>query len=474
MATKMLGRCNTLIHRPGTASVPLWEDLSGGSFKMKTRVLLAGFLGILSVTWAWDAVYMHPMVGDWPWLLRQHGLYLTGLWSIGLMSLAMMLAIRPTWLEGALGGMDKIYHLHKWGGILAILFGAAHWLIEMAGDPLKDMFGKAGRPAKEATMFFLQPWRSEAKDLGELAIYILLVLLVLALWRRFPYRPWRLLHKAMPLLYLLLVFHTVALMPLTYWQGPTGLLQVALLSGGTLAAVISLAQRIGHHRRHDGRIVSVAQRGDVLEVVCDPGPGWKTHRPGQFAFVTFDRLEGAHPFTIASAPKAESRLITFQIKMLGDYTRKLGHRLHPGQAVIIEGPYGRLDWRRGRKHATQVWVAGGIGVTPFLAWLESLRQTPPAMPITMHYCMRDATSDPFVERIRQLCADLGNVTLHEHDASRSELLDADKLLAGTATRNGKLDVWFCGPLDFARSLEVGLRNVMGRRLHMHREAFNMR
>jgi predicted ferric reductase len=29
------------------------------------------------------------------------------------MSLAMMLALRPAWLERPLGGLDKIYHTHK-------------------------------------------------------------------------------------------------------------------------------------------------------------------------------------------------------------------------------------------------------------------------------------------------------------------------------------------------------------------------
>lgn len=441
---------------------------------MKTRFVLAGFLGILTAAWAWDALYVNPMLGDLPWLLRQHGLYLTGLLSIGLMSLSMLLATRPAWLERPLGGMDKIYHLHKWGGILAIAFAASHWLIEMASDPLKDMFGKSGRPAKEAVFWLLQPLRSEAKDLGEFAIYILLALLMLALWKRFPYRPWRLLHKAMPVLYLMLVFHTVTLMPLSYWSGPTGLLQAVLLAAGTAAAVISLAQRIGRRRQHEGRVDSVTQRGDVLEVVCDPGAGWKGHRAGQFAFVTFDRLEGAHPFTIASAPEPGSRLITFQIKALGDYTRKLSRRLSAGQAVTVEGPYGRLDWRHGRKDAEQVWVAGGIGVTPFLAWLESMQHAPATVPVTMHYCVRNAATDPFVERMTQLCAELPNVTLHVHDASRAELLDAEKVLAARGPRKGKMDVWFCGPAGFAQSLNDGLRSVVGRGLRMHREAFDMR
>lgn len=446
-----------------------WQEIH-----MKTRNVLIGFLGLITATWAWDALYMNPMTGEFPWLLRQHGLYLSGLWSISLMSLTMLLATRPVWLEDALGGMDKIYHLHKWGGILAILFAIMHWLLDMASGPLKDAFGKLGRPEKEAVFYLLQPLRSEAKDLGEFTFYILVALLVLALWKRFPYHPWRLLHKVMPILYLLLVFHSVALLPLHYWSGPTGLLQAVLLASGTIATFISLAQRIGYRRRHQGRIDSITQRGDVLEVVCDPGPTWKGHRAGQFAFVTFDRHEGAHPFTIASAPKPDSRLITFQIKALGDYTAQLAQRLHADQPVNVEGPYGRLDWQHGRKQATQVWVAAGVGVTPFLAWLESMQHAPVTLPVTMHYCVRDETTDPFADRIRKLCASLPNVSLHIHDASRTDYLDAEKLLSCIPPRLGKLDVWFCGPVRFAQHLTQDLRSRVGGKLRMHREVFDMR
>ena len=305
---------------------------------MRTRHFLSIFIAALTAVWAWDALVMHPMTGDWPWLVQRHALYLTGIWSIGLMSLVMVLATRPVWLEGPLGGMDKIYQAHKWAGILAVLFGAAHWLIKLGSGPLSALIGKEGRPTKEVALFFAQSWRSPAKDLGEWALYILLGLIVIALWKRIPYRPWRALHRAMPVLYLLLVFHTVALLPANYWAGLTGALTAVLLLTGSVSACLSLTQRIGRTRRHEGRI-------------------------------------------------------TFEIKALGDYTRQLAHRLQVGQAVCVEGPYGRLDARHGREDAAQVWVAGGIGITPFLAWLENAQREPLKTPVQMHYCVRDAGTD---------------------------------------------------------------------------------
>lgn len=441
---------------------------------MKTRNVLGIFIAILTAAWAWDALYVHPMSGTWPWLMQRHALYLTGIGSIGLMSLVMVLATRPTWLEGPLGGMDKIYNVHKWAGILAVLFGAAHWFIKLGGGELADLIGKDGRPAKAAALFFAQSWRSPAKDMGEWAIYVLLGLLVLALWKRFPYRPWRVLHKAMPVIYLVLVFHTVALMPADYWVGATGALMTVLLFAGSTAAVLSLAQRIGRNRRHSGRIVSITEHGNVLEVACEPDDDWPTHRAGQFVFLTFDRAEGAHPFTIACAPRHGSRQLVFQIKALGDYTRMLARRLRVGQPVQIEGPYGRLDYRKGRSNAAQVWVAGGIGITPFLAWLENLRHEPLATPVQMHYCVRDAATDPLIDRVRTLCAAAPNVTLHIHDESAAQRLDAASVLDSCEPDDGRMDVWFCGPAAFAKSLEAGLQAVLGRGVRLYREAFDMR
>ena len=103
-----------------------------------------------------------------------------------------------------------------------------------------------------------------------------------------------------------------------------------------------------------------------------------------------------------------------------------------------------------------------------------MRYSPTNVPVTMHYCVRDAATDPFADRMRELCAQVPNVSLHVHDASRADQLDAAKLLANGSPRNGKMDVWFCGPVGFAQNLKNGLRSVIGRGLRMHREAFNLR
>lgn len=442
---------------------------------MTPKRLLIVFFGLLTAVWAWDALIISPMQGDWLWLLRQNGLYLTGLWSIGFMSLAMVLATRPAWLETPMNGMDKIYRAHKWAGILAIAAGVAHWLIKQGGSPLKDLIGTAGRPAKLAVLPLLSPAHGFAKDVGEWGVYALIFMLLVSLWKRFPYRQWRLVHKAMPVLYLVLVFHTVVLLPAVYWAGVTGLLIALLLVVGTASALSALWQHLGKRRQHDGRIVSLQQHGDdVLEVTCRVEGRWPGHRPGQFAFVTFEPAEGAHPFTIASAPVPDASLITFQIKALGDYTRVLPQRLSVGQNIRIEGPYGRFQYGRARRNKAQTWVAGGIGVTPFLAWLEAMVVARDSTPVDFHYCVRNADQDPFVKRIQALCRQLPTVSLHLYDASRQQRLDVANLIPTNAAHAAPRDIWYCGPAGLARTLREGVKALRVPKVVLHQEAFEMR
>lgn len=438
------------------------------------KTILTSFLTLVTLAWGWEMLSpQHLSTGSLSWTLYQEGLFLTGLWSISLMSLAMVLATRPTWLERPLGGMDRIYRLHKWSGILAVGFAAMHWLVEMSDDLLKATVGRAGRIRKDDFSAFAEPVQDFGEALGEWAIYVLFALLALTLWSRFSYRLWRPLHRAMPVLYLLLAFHAIVLAPATYWSQPTGLLLVALLTAGVVASVWSLSGRIGRGRRISGRVVSVENpTSDIVEVRCRLDDGWRGHRAGQFAFVTFDSSEGAHPFTIASADRGD-HIVTFAIKSLGDYTRKLSRQLVVGNPVQIEGPYGRFELRRTSRRIRQIWIAAGIGITPFIAWLESLQGERAAeVAADLHYCVRDRTADPFVHRLQELCAALPEVRLHLHD-EQSGPLTAEAL--ATASGNVKrAEVWFCGPRSFAEALHNGLRQVWPGNVRFHQEAFEMR
>lgn len=442
------------------------------------KTLLGGLIALVILAWGLQII-VAPMSGNPLWVMREEVLLLSGLLSFAMLSLACLLAARPLWLERPLGGLDRMYRTHKWAGILATAFAVLHWIDkEIVGDALKAGIGRAGKVAREHLPGLLEPMRHVAKDVGEWGFYALLALVAVALARRLPYRPWRFTHQVMPLLYLALAFHALLWAPKGWWLQPVGLLLALLAVAGTYGSVLALAGRIGRQRQASGRISALEHTApDIISVRCQLDGRWRGHRPGQFVFATFHAEEGAHPFTLASADRGDG-CIELQIKALGDYTRALAQRLQVGQSVRIEGPYGRFTLPRARGRTRQIWIAGGIGVTPFLSWLESLQSRPERAPAAdLHYCTRDRETDPFVTRLQALCATLPGIRLQVHGERQGERIDAGKILEAEPARPAQrtlTDIWYCGPQGLADKLKAELRPLLPGRLRFHQEAFQMR
>lgn len=107
----------------------------------------------------------------------------TGIIAIGAMSFATLLAVRPRWLEPHLGGLDKMYRLHKWLGIAVLVFGLVHW---WWAKGTKWMVGwgwltrPERRPEPEQALGPIVGWlrsqRGFAEFAGEWAFYLALAL----------------------------------------------------------------------------------------------------------------------------------------------------------------------------------------------------------------------------------------------------------------------------------------------------------
>jgi ferredoxin-NADP reductase len=96
--------------------------------------------------------------------------------------------------------------------------------------------------------------------------------------------------------------------------------------------------------------------------------------PGQFQFITFDQGKGEeHPFTIASSPMdASSHSST--IKGSGDFTKTIG-TVKPGDLVNIQAAFGHFSHILEPHEQNLVFIAGGIGITPFMSMLRYMRDT---------------------------------------------------------------------------------------------------
>ncbi|MDE2406343.1 MAG: ferric reductase-like transmembrane domain-containing protein [Xanthomonadaceae bacterium] len=334
--------------------------------------------------------------------LRDSMIQLSGLLAMTCMSIAMILALRPHWPERWMGGLDKMYRLHKWLGIGGLVLAIVHWLWAQ-GPKWAVGLGWLARPehgAPSATVgsieSTLQSLRNPAEGLGEWAFYLAVVLIAVALIQRISYRIFYKVHRLLAVAYLVLAFHAVVLMRYDAWVSMLGIVMAILLAYGTWAAVVVLARRVGARRKVNGTITRLRylQELRVLEGGIDIPQGWPGHKPGQFAFVRTQDAEDAHPFTIASAWNPSEHRLDFVTKALGDYTRRLPDVLRVGQPVKVEGPYGCFTFDD--EQTCQIWVGGGIGITPFLARMQQLamdRQAYPSRPLVQAIDLFHSTAD---------------------------------------------------------------------------------
>ncbi len=403
----------------------------------------------------------------------------SGTIAMGAMSVAMVLALRPKTLESHLGGLDKMYRLHKWLGITVLATSALHWWWGQ-GTKWMVQWGWIDRPARGHRQAFadlgpvegwLRSQRGFAENLGELAFYAMLLLLVLALIKRFPYHLFQKTHKWFAVAYLVFVYHTIVLAKTEYWAQPIGWVLAVLMLLGSIAAVKTLLGKIGTDRKVQGTVESLRHYPNllVMETRIALPAGWPGHAAGQFAFVTFDPSEGAHPYTIASVWEQSNRQISFVVKALGDHTSRLVEQLKTGARVTIEGPYGCFDFDD--LSARQIWIGAGIGITPFIAAMKQRAIRPDSKPIDLFH----TTTPSNRAAIDRLTADAkaAGIRLHVIESRRDGRLDAEKIRA-LVPDWALASIWFCGPDDFAQSLrkdfiEQGLSPAC-----FHHELFEMR
>jgi predicted ferric reductase len=409
--------------------------------------------------------------------LRASMMNYTGLIGITVMSVAMIIAFRPVRLERWVGGLDKSYRLHKWLGITGLVFSIAHylwaqgpkWAVQL-GLATRQERQRGGAQDLDTIEHFFRSMRHTAESVGEWAFYAALVLMVLALVKFFPYKYFFKTHRFIALAYLALVFHSFILINFAYWGTATSVVMMPLLVGGTIGAFYSLFRRIGVNRRHKGRVSDVTffKDNSVLKMSIDILDQWPGHKEGQFAFLTIDQNEGPHPFTISSSWKNDGKL-DFMIKGLGDYTGQLPSLLKTDTFVSVEGPYGQFDFKSAQTR--QIWVAGGIGITPFVSRLQGLARQKTKQAVDLFYSTQ-SPDEGFIENIRAYAKEAG-VNLHLIRTESDGLLDAQKIKNHVPDWN-KSSVWFCGPKGFGQALKNDFTKDGLDSSCFHQELFEMR
>ena len=361
------------------------------------------------------------------------------------MALNQFLATRPRLFEPLFGGLDRMYHFHRQIGMTAFALILFHYYFT------PDFQGKQLTVGLNVL----------AKTAGEWGFYGLVTLIAFSLVKRIPftkyeipYHLWRQSHRFIGVFFMFIAFHQFFIKRPPQFTANSLLANYLLVFAGIGIASFAYTQFMAFTKRRTYQVTSVTRLAAATVIEAKP-VGWPVRaKPGQFGFLHVSKpgLREPHPFTIAG--RGEGGSVRFAIKPLGDFTKKLREQIEVGDRVSVEGGYGRFTHTRGS--GRQVWLAGGIGITPFLAMAASI-QPDEKRKIHLVHCVRDASEAVDEVLLGEKAGEVANFSFTLHDSAKDGRIDADKLVAGTPFDLNGADLWFCGPPPLREAIVAGLK-----------------
>ncbi|HEX7626242.1 MAG TPA: ferredoxin reductase family protein [Gaiellaceae bacterium] len=440
--------------------------------RLNRRRVAAAFVALVivgngvAITWLWvhggNVTKLHS-TGD---VLTSIG-RLTGLQSAYLALIQVVLLARLPALERVVG-FDRLSRWHRWNGHVCIDLVIAHVVFTVWGYALLDKF-TLGKEISTMLGGGIYPGMITATVGTGLLIAVVGTSLVIVR-RRLRYEWWYAVHLMAYAGIALSWFHEIPTgnelvldrVAADYWRA------LYLVTIAVLLLFRVLAPALGA-LRHGLRVAEVTQEGPGVVSLRITGRRLERLRAqsGQFflwRFLDRHRFWTAHPFSLSAAPDGRSLRIT--VKALGDHTGRLGE-IRPGTRVLAEGPLGVFtdDLRR---HDKALLIAGGIGITPIRALLETMRGD-----LVVVYRVISDDDIIFRDELESLAAAREAVVhfvVGDHRGEGRDLLSSAHLLELVPDVRER-DVFLCGPPAMTQVIEKNVRGAKVPRRNVHIERF---
>jgi predicted ferric reductase len=375
-----------------------------------------------------------------------------------ILAMQFALAARLPWLERAFG-LNLMLPFHRNMAILAAGLLVAHpLLMASGGGGWKLIWG-------DNTWYI---W------VGRLALLTVVMSVLISLLRRrlqLPFETWRLGHNISGPAILILGFIHSWNASIDFSLGPLRWFWAALLIQALGMLWYHRIYQPARLRRHPYTVVEVKQETPnvwTLKFAPPAGQNRFDFVPGQFQFVTLLRGRGLpeeeHHFTISSSP-TDQGFHTSTIKASGDFTATIG-ATRPGDCAAIEAPFGRFSSLFHPGARDLVYIAGGIGITPFMSNLRYLHAVQAECRVLLLYANKTEADIVFREELADLEGgrkpDLKVIHILSRagqtwDGERGHLdQDAVQRLAGDRLGSGLF--FLCCPPPLTRSL---MRTLQG-------------
>jgi predicted ferric reductase len=400
-----------------------------------------------------------PVYNGDPNFLRRYAGEVIGSNNIILMACSLFLSTRPKWAEKYFGGLDKMYITHRHTGTAALLLIFVHVLTV----PISTTGWRLGN------------------YLAVIAFTGIVSIALITLAPRIPflsrlagsdYNDWKKLKRWIGIFFILGFFHSLTVNALDAKIAITWTMMFFIIGtvsylytevfGGILKKFLPYKVEAVRHPNNSSTEVTLRARKERI----------KKQRAGQFLFVRFPNdkaLNESHPFTISSAPAEDVLRLT--IKASGNFTRDLFAKLREGTDAVIEGAYGMFDYKTGGQK--QIWIAGGIGLTPFLSFIRDMNGSL-AHDVDFYYTVRHPEEALFVDEIRAADERNPRLKVYIRFSATEGSLTIDHILKNADGDIKDYHVYFCGPLPMIQAFEKKFLDLGLPQNQIHYEEFNFR
>ncbi len=367
-----------------------------------------------------------------------------GVAALSLMAAAAILGGRLRFNEALFGGLDRVYLAHNWMGVWALGLASLHLAF------------KAGMQGWDAAAIVALP-AFHTRLVRQLSFLALMLIVMLALNRNIPYSTWRWWHKLSGPLFIVVVLHWLSIKSPIAIDDPAGIWLAAVATLGVAAAAYKLLLFPFLSSHAEYRVAEVAAGSSAVHLDLAPVARAIPFTPGQFAFISVkhDGLREPHPFTIASGSDPKGH-VHFVIRSLGDYTQRLFEQAKAGMRVEVYAPWGRF--KRPAPAQREVWIGGGVGISPFIAWLSD-RTAGSLDNVTLFYFFSPGRDFPSIDVLTEMAAQRGLdfVPVSAGPASPEFTARFEEIVRAAGA--DAVQISFCGPKGLLRFIRSRMKEL---------------
>ncbi len=197
-----------------------------------------------------------------------------------------------------------------------------------------------------------------------------------------------------------------------------------------------------------------------------------SYRPGQFAFIRFDRREFSgeeHPFSFLSIPGEEAA--SFGIRMSGDFTEKL-KILETGDRARINAGFGAFMPREKDRKTGLCFIGSGIGSTPFISLLKQMHAEKDPTPVQFFLAVNTEREIPEYDELTRLVSGMPKWRMHVLLWEKDRTLYSYEYFRDNIERPVGLSYFVCCSGPVRKAVFSALYRLGVKKKNIHYEAFS--